>query len=568
MKVEIPPPLPDELLYSAITRGGRRLGLGTASINFVLFERELQNISLTFGPPSGADLLSIAQGAGWSIQQESLLKEHTLMRLVTPLLPEAVKSCYQARPETSFLNNQLKRNCGKFTGITRFSLLRFCTECRAADLKRHGEAYWHRIHQIPSLKLCAIHKASLWESEVRLMYPVRYVALDDVVIAHQIQLPEEAVAFQLRLAPKFLEILGADLPPIIPEAFREAYCRLVSGKDRQNPETPSLTADLRHTFGVHALNSLEPGYADRLKPQMSKLLKSKRQAPMSIQEYALLSIRMGRTLAGAIGYADSLPRPIWPCMNKHCESRGKHVIESKRFKGYPTRWEFRCPHCSSIYSRPDPLKERPNGEFAFEFVSDPPTFAAQRDDRRAEYLRLRTQPSLTKAEKNALIYNQDLLGRWDFDWFNPVRVTRRNPPLAKRKWAPRDEEWLHAAKLFLPDYVFTTASTGRRPIKAFQLIRALEHRRSKKFPWCSRGHFPLTMQFVRGHVEDRATFVRRKLSLGRDWICDVSERPSWTSFLLHYGFDKRWLQSGDKEILETEYYSLFGFPSCLATIGE
>lgn len=564
MKIETPPPLPDELLYSAIARGGRRLGLGTASLNSVLFERELHNISLTFGPPSGADLLSLIQGTGWSIQQEALLKEHTLMRLAAPLLPEAVKSCYQAKPETSFLNKQITHKCEKYTGITRFTCLRFCVECRAADQKRHGEAYWHRIHQIPSLKLCAIHKVPLSESEVRLMYPVGYVALDDVGVARQIDLPEEAVAFQLQLALRFMEILGLDLPAIIPESFREAYCRLVSGKERQNPATPTLTADLRHTFGVHALNSLEPGYADRLKAQMSKLLKSKRQAPLSIQEYALLSIRMGRTLDEAIGYAGTLPRPIWPCMNKHCDSHGKHVIESKRFKLHPSRWEFRCPHCSFIYSRPDPLKEDPNGEFSFEIVSAPATFAAQRDDRRSEYLRLRKQRSLTKADKNTLIYNRDLLSRWDFAWFNSVRETRKKPPQVKRQWAPRDEEWLQAAKSFLPDYVSTTASAGRRPIKAFQLIRALERHRSKKFPWCSRLHFPLTMQFVRSHVEDRATFVRRKLSLGRDGLRDVSVPPTWTTFLLHYGFDQRSMQSGDIEILEDEYRSLYSSPSVMA----
>lgn len=44
--------------------------------------------------------------------------------------------------------------------------LRYCPICAAEDRKQYGETYWHRIHQIKGLRICAKHKCFLQNSDV------------------------------------------------------------------------------------------------------------------------------------------------------------------------------------------------------------------------------------------------------------------------------------------------------------------------------------------------------------------------------------------------------------------
>lgn len=50
--------------------------------------------------------------------------------------------------------------------IRPIRFLRFCKECREEDVRKVGEAYWHRTHQLPGIMTCYRHKAWLVESDV------------------------------------------------------------------------------------------------------------------------------------------------------------------------------------------------------------------------------------------------------------------------------------------------------------------------------------------------------------------------------------------------------------------
>jgi hypothetical protein len=44
--------------------------------------------------------------------------------------------------------------------------LRVCRQCIRDDLKRHGESYWHRSHQLPGVHICLKHNGELMETNV------------------------------------------------------------------------------------------------------------------------------------------------------------------------------------------------------------------------------------------------------------------------------------------------------------------------------------------------------------------------------------------------------------------
>src|SRR5260370_16965672 len=46
--------------------------------------------------------------------------------------------------------------------------LRFCSRCVEEDRRRFGECYWHRIHQVPGVEICPLHKVWVRNSAVRM----------------------------------------------------------------------------------------------------------------------------------------------------------------------------------------------------------------------------------------------------------------------------------------------------------------------------------------------------------------------------------------------------------------
>ena len=43
---------------------------------------------------------------------------------------------------------------------------RFCPDCLKEDLEKHGETYWHRLHQIQGVIFCPVHKVALQNSQI------------------------------------------------------------------------------------------------------------------------------------------------------------------------------------------------------------------------------------------------------------------------------------------------------------------------------------------------------------------------------------------------------------------
>lgn len=53
-------------------------------------------------------------------------------------------------------------------GECRHRYMRYCPLCVTDDRKKYGETYWHRIHQIMDINLCAVHGCYLANSDVSL----------------------------------------------------------------------------------------------------------------------------------------------------------------------------------------------------------------------------------------------------------------------------------------------------------------------------------------------------------------------------------------------------------------
>ncbi len=160
-------PYPDELLYSVLARFhyyNAGLPYGKSQAELLASKRNVPSIYLGYNLNFLADRLSHCYDA------HSLIDEHTVFPYYSMFLKEESR----VKVLESLLTGKDSSVVISRLGITRknfpksFDKLRFCPECLKEDYDNYGEGYFHTIHHIPGLDICAKHFCRL------LNYPLTY----------------------------------------------------------------------------------------------------------------------------------------------------------------------------------------------------------------------------------------------------------------------------------------------------------------------------------------------------------------------------------------------------------
>ena len=156
---------PGELLYSAISRYQIRSGNLSPKSNI----EELFNsrtITAIADLPCGLDNLVQNLPPYSSVTANSLIQNHTLYPFYAPFLPPK-----RAKRVKESMKSTKGGNIHTTAGVMASSILtpqyfRFCPDCLKEDLEKHGETYWHRLHQIQGVIFCPVHKVALQNSQI------------------------------------------------------------------------------------------------------------------------------------------------------------------------------------------------------------------------------------------------------------------------------------------------------------------------------------------------------------------------------------------------------------------
>ncbi len=227
----LPTPYPDELFYSLCARFSERMQypskrspiqdlLGTGSA------------IASVGLPSHLDDFIAALPPGHPYTADDLIDNHTLLPFYGPFLP----------PERLRRVRQDMRGSGgpalhMRIGIMASSVsspgwLLACPKCIAEDRERFGECYWHRVHQLPGVKVCPAHKVNLHFSTARAANErTRYEFVSAESALHSLQridLPESYCEIFLRLAQDAQWLLGQRRPPQTLESLHKRYRGLLN----------------------------------------------------------------------------------------------------------------------------------------------------------------------------------------------------------------------------------------------------------------------------------------------------------------------------------------------------
>jgi hypothetical protein len=155
----LPKPYDDELLYSIIARYFAHVGGSRFSGVDHLFGN--RNIITKVDLPCFLERLAVNTAALWKLNAESIAAKHTLFPYYTHFVNDSVRE-----KAVKMILSDNGRGLHLRLGIngSRVPLpkvLRYCPQCAAHDLKRLGETYWRRHHQLPGVLVCTEHRATL-----------------------------------------------------------------------------------------------------------------------------------------------------------------------------------------------------------------------------------------------------------------------------------------------------------------------------------------------------------------------------------------------------------------------
>jgi hypothetical protein len=168
MLTYFPAVYPDELLYSVLARYHRHTGARSdAQTMETLFGRRwvVADVDL----PGALDRLAERIPPGRALHVDRILDELTLLPYYVAFQPPDVEAEVRARLRRGRADGlHLKLGLAAFRP-GRVTRLRFCRPCLEDMSARHGEAYWRRVHQLPSVLVCPDHGTALQESTVLLL---------------------------------------------------------------------------------------------------------------------------------------------------------------------------------------------------------------------------------------------------------------------------------------------------------------------------------------------------------------------------------------------------------------
>lgn len=359
-----PTPYPDEILYGVLCRYWIRAGrpsprsviedfYGTRRDSNILMPRYLGRI---------ASLLPVSSG----MSAEFFLQNATVFPYFQPFLTEKRADAY-----CRYLSNSLPDSKSLYFSLgmgklryPRTNYLRFCAECWKEDVKKYGEPYWHRLHQLPGVMVCPVHRQSLMTTTVTLLAAGKsFYPAEERLIGQS-----QACGVYSDGMMEKLALIASDSDWLLQNgmdcgSYEQTHSKYVQYSRSQGFD--SLTGRIRakkirnavqDSFGAELLGLLDASGGNAGESWIERIF----HHPQSFQ-HPMYHILLTELMAGSTraffqeAYPEFLPfgSPPWPCFNPVCPEYLRDVIE--RYDANPRsscmHAKFECPVCGMAYRR-------------------------------------------------------------------------------------------------------------------------------------------------------------------------------------------------------------------------
>jgi len=362
-----PTPYENELLYSILARYHR----WSKNINpkDTLFE--------VFGTTSACaviDLPNHLEALHNKLSRETLIKpdiliyKHTLFPVYSPFLPVEravqIEKAMMASSKGHIIHSTIGIMASSIKAPTH---LRYCPLCFREDMELKGEAYWHRVHQLPGVFICPIHEVNIIDSSVNVLSgnnKQSFVTLEESFIKLNKAIEVEHLLHHIAVARAYQWLLD-NKPNIIGlKGLQKKYLRELQKQGLATPAYRVRQKDLTEAFigfyGLDFLNQLN--CMVDYKQQDNWLTKIVREPRISAHplRHILLMRFLGLTPDDFFNKNENFypfGKAPWLCFNKASMHYMQEVITKCEIsRGYKTKapvGTFKCS-CGFIYSRRGP----------------------------------------------------------------------------------------------------------------------------------------------------------------------------------------------------------------------
>lgn len=226
-----PTPYPDELWYSVLCRYYMYSGY-SSKVDAMMALGPYGRTLLSAHFALRLDEFCFSLPENWLTPQQ-IIEHHTLYSYYSRFLPlerkilvmDAMRGINNMQPAT-------------VVGARRKQMAmqnwRYCPLCAQNDMEKYGETYWHRLHQIPDLRICPIHKVYLSktqkavQSNLEMVVPLFPIESPIKQPISQEEIEVSQLIADLLMAPCDMELHSA--PYLLDEPLVKNGFRSVTGK--------------------------------------------------------------------------------------------------------------------------------------------------------------------------------------------------------------------------------------------------------------------------------------------------------------------------------------------------
>jgi len=160
-----PTPFVDEVFYSILAR--HHTASGNISPKATIMDLYgITTVTAVVDLPAHFDALVSNLPVNHRYKADELIKEHTLFPFYSAFLPPQRANLLFESMKGDIGHSVHNRLGIMASSISADKTLKYCSECFDVDRIRWGEPYWHRVHQVPGVYICPIHRIPLSRSRL------------------------------------------------------------------------------------------------------------------------------------------------------------------------------------------------------------------------------------------------------------------------------------------------------------------------------------------------------------------------------------------------------------------
>lgn len=246
---------------------------------------------------------------------------------------------------------------------------KYCPMCAKKELELYGEAYFHRIHQVPGVLVCDEHECSLVEYVEENKSEIEFVRLqyDKLQFDDYNKIYEQNINMHLvKIAKAIKYIMNLEYLKYNKEYIIEKIYYLLEDNEYLTENGRIRQTKLKNHFNLYYNNNLLKVINSEVQSKKNNWIKAiftkGRMVLEPIKTILLILFLCEGDIEGFFNYRkkdrNCFVEGPWPCLNPVCKYYKMDVINTIKIKNaYKSRLEnaiFKCEICGYEYRRKGP----------------------------------------------------------------------------------------------------------------------------------------------------------------------------------------------------------------------